>query len=500
MQVTPVIEVKNISKSFTSTKALSKVELRIFPGEVRGLIGENGSGKSTLSAIISGNLKADEGEMFMFGKPYSPTNSFEASEMGVSIIVQEQGTVETISVAANIFAGREHQFCHMGFLNSKKLTVEAQKLLDSIGLEYIRAEMLVAGLSFEDRKLVEIARAFYRLPELFIVDETTTALPQRGRNILYGLIKKLKANGKSVLFISHDIEELVEVCDTVTILRDGKLAGSLTEDEMDPYKMKTLMVGREITDNYYRSREKTAEQSDKIVLSVEHVSSKILKDISFQLKKGEILGFAGLSDCGIHEIGKVVFGLIKPEKGKVLYGNGIEITNPKQAIEKGLGFMSKNRDRESMLIELTIKENTVIPSLPKLARYGFFITPKSEKELALKWCGRLNVKMKNIEQPCSELSGGNKQKIVLAKWLANDSEIFILDCPTRGIDIGVKEAIYKIMGNLKSQGKSIIMISEELPEVIGMSDRILVMKDGCLKKEFIFDNGTSEADIIQYMI
>lgn len=500
MQLAPVIEVKNISKSFTSTKALSKVDLKVFPGEIRGLIGENGSGKSTLSAIMSGNLKADGGEMFLFGEPYAPVNSFEASERGVSIIVQEQGTIETVSVAANIFAGREQQFCRFGLLDSKKLTAEAQELLARVGMEDIRADRLLAELSFEDRKLVEIARAFYRLPELFIVDETTTALPQKGRNILYGLIEKLKSEGKSVLFISHDIDELIRVCDTVTILRDGKLIGTLTEEEMNPHKMKTLMVGREVTENYYRSRENDSDEKKKDVLSVEEVSSGLLKNISFQLKEGEILGFAGLSDCGMHDLGKVIFGLTRPEKGRVVLGDGTKILSAKQAIAHRMGFISKNRDKESMLVALSVKENTVLPSLPKLAKAGFFITPQSEKRLAQKWCDKLNVKMRNMEQACTELSGGNKQKIVLAKWLANDSDIFILDCPTRGIDIGVKEAIYKIMDKLKKEGKSIIMISEELPEVIGMSDRILVMKDGRLTKEIVVSEKLSETDIIQYMI
>ncbi len=276
---TPVIEVKNIFKSFSSTKALQDVSMAVYPGEVRGLIGENGSGKSTLSAIISGNLKADSGAMLLFGESFVPENSFDASEKGVSMIVQEQGTIGTVSVAANIFAGRESQFCKLGILNSKKLTDEAQKLLDKVGVSDIKADSMIAGLSFEDRKLVEIARAFYKLPELFIVDETTTALPQKGRNILYGLIKQLKEAGKSVLFISHDIEELTEVCDTVTILRDGRYIATLDENEMDPKQMKELMVGREIADNFYRKDTECTCAADEALLTVKNISSGILKDM-----------------------------------------------------------------------------------------------------------------------------------------------------------------------------------------------------------------------------
>lgn len=500
MDKTPLIEVKDISKSFTSTKALQKVSLKVYGGQVHGLIGENGSGKSTLSAIISGNLKADEGEMFLFGKPYAPTDSFDASCHGVSMIVQEQGTIDTVSVAANIFAGREGQYCKLGILNSRKLAADAQALLEKIGVTDIPASAIAGTLSFEDRKLVEIARAFYQLPELFIVDETTTALPQKGRNILYRLIRQLQEAGKAVIFISHDIAELVEVCNAVTILRDGKYIATLDKDEMDASKMKSLMVGREVMDNFYRSDYETVDPEAPTLLEVRNVNAGILKDISFDLHKGEILGLAGLSDCGIHEVGKAVFGLNKLESGTVVVKDKGKISSPAKAIKAGMGFMSKNRDTESMLITLTIQENIVLPSLKKLQKLGFFITPKSEKNLAGEWCTKLSVKMRELKQSCAELSGGNKQKIVLAKWLGNNSDIFILDCPTRGIDIGVKETIYRIMEDLKAQGKAIIMISEELPEVIGMSDRILVLKDGAIVKSFDRSPDLAEADVIQYMI
>lgn len=500
MEKTPLIEVKDISKSFTSTKALQKVSLKVYGGQVHGLIGENGSGKSTLSAIISGNLKADEGEMFLFGKPYAPTDSFDASCHGVSMIVQEQGTIDTVSVAANIFAGREGQYCKLGILNSRKLATDAQALLEKIGVTDIPASAIAGTLSFEDRKLVEIARAFYQLPELFIVDETTTALPQKGRNILYRLIRQLQEAGKAVIFISHDIAELVEVCNAVTILRDGKYIATLDKDEMDASKMKSLMVGREVMDNFYRSDYETVDPEAPTLLEVRNVNAGILKDISFDLHKGEILGLAGLSDCGIHEVGKAVFGLNKLESGTVVVKDKGKISSPAKAIKAGMGFMSKNRDTESMLITLTIQENIVLPSLKKLQKLGFFITPKSEKNLAGEWCTKLSVKMRELKQSCAELSGGNKQKIVLAKWLGNNSDIFILDCPTRGIDIGVKETIYRIMEDLKAQGKAIIMISEELPEVIGMSDRILVLKDGAIVKSFDRSPDLAEADVIQYMI
>lgn len=500
MQDKPIIRVENITKFFTSTRALHNVSLEVHPGEIRGLIGENGSGKSTLSSIISGNLKKDSGEMFFMEEPYQPKDSFDASEHGVAMIVQEQGTIETITVGANIFAGREKQFVTGGFLNSKKLNAEAKKLLLSIGVDTIQPEMVTGALSFEDRKLVEIARAFYKTPELFIVDETTTALPQKGRGILYKLIEDLKKANKAVLFISHDIEELIRVCDTVTILRDGELIATLNGDEMEENHMKSLMVGREIGEHYYRSDTVASSAGGEPVMKVEGISGGILNDVSFSVQKGEILGLAGLSDCGMHDLCKVIFGLQEPEQGNITLGDGGSVHNPRQAIHHRMAFMSKNRDSESMLITMSIQENTVLPSLDHLKKFGFFITPKSEKDLANTWCTKLNVKMRDLKQSCAELSGGNKQKIVLAKWLANGSDLFILDCPTRGIDIGVKEAIYRIMEELKAQGKAIVMVSEELPEVLGMCDRILVMKDGAITHEFTRNAELTETDVIQYMI
>ncbi len=500
MEKTPVIEVRGISKSFTSTKALQNVSLSVYGGEVHGLIGENGSGKSTLSSIISGNLKADEGEMFLFGEPYHPTDSFDASTHGISMIVQEQGTIDTISVAANICAGRENQYCKFGILNAAKLAEDAGTLLRKIGVDDIYTNTLAGSLSFEDRKLVEIARAFYKTPELFIIDETTTALPQKGRTILYRLVEQLKQQGKAVIFISHDIDELIQVCNCVTILRDGKYIATLNQDEMNPHTMKSLMVGREVMDNFYRNDYEKPDLSRPVTLKLDHVSCGILKNISFELHQGEILGLAGLSDCGIHEVGRVAFGLEKPSGGTVVSPSHGQVTSPHKAISYRIGFMSKNRDTESMLITLNIRENIVLPSLNDLKKLGFFITPGSERKLAGTWCEKLSVKMRDQDQSCSELSGGNKQKIVLAKWLGNNSDVFILDCPTRGIDIGVKETIYRIMEDLKKQGKSIIMISEELPEVIGMSDRILVMKDGCIVTEFLRDKALTEADVIQHMV
>jgi ribose transport system ATP-binding protein len=498
MSVVPVISVEGVSKSFTSTKALNDVSFQVGPGEIRGLIGENGSGKSTLSSIIAGNLQPDRGRMFLLGKEYIPKDSFEASERGVSMIVQEQGTIATISAAANIFAGRESQFCRLGVLNQRELNRAAATLLARAGASSIPPEAIAGMLSLESRKLVELARALYKTPELFIVDETTTALSQKGRSILYGIIRELKAAGKAVVFISHDIDELISICDSVTILRDGVFVDTLPKERMVPRRLKTLMVGREISDNYYRTDFNPGGVAATAMI-VESVSCGVLKDVSFTIRKGEILGIAGLTDSGMHELARTMFGLTRPDRGQVKLGDGTVIDSPSTAIAHKVGFVSKNRDMEAILSSACIRDNIVLPCLGKLQRHGI-ITHRSERSLAGDWADQLKIKMRSLRQACSELSGGNKQKVVLAKWLANDTRVFILDCPTRGIDVGVKESIYRIMEDLKEKGCSIVMVSEELAEVIGMSDRILTLKDGRISGVFARSADITEAAVIQYMI
>lgn len=493
-----ILKVDHVYKTFGPTKALVNVSLQVKYGEIHGLIGENGSGKSTLSSIIAGAQKADSGTMVLDGVEYKPSNPLEAKENRISMIVQEQGTVGSVTVAANVFIGMEHLFTRFGVLNVKMLYTETKRILDYIGASHIKPDMLIDTLSFEDRKLVEIARAMYSKPKLLIIDETTTALAKRGRDILYSMMNKLRSDGMSVLFISHDIDELIALCDSVTVLRDGNITGVLDKSEMEPGRMKQLMVGREIGENFYRP-DYECSYSDEVVLQSSEVSYGVIKDISVKLHKGEILGIGGLTDCGMHQFGKLLFGLMKPEKGCISTGDGKIVNNPKKAINYKIGYISKNRDKEALMTAGSIKDNICLPSLDKIKKLGI-ITRKAEKDFTSQWVKKLSVKMSSIDQYCMYLSGGNKQKVSIAKWLANDSEILILDCPTRGIDVGVKASIYSLMSELKSQGKAIIIISEELPELIGMSDRILILKSGRISAEFKRSKDLSEAEIIQYMI
>lgn len=493
-----IIKVDNISKYFGPTRALHDVFLQVKEGEVRGLIGENGSGKSTICSIIAGIQKADEGSMSYDGKPYLPVDILDAKQLGVCMIVQEQSTIDTITVAENIFLGKEDNFINHGLVDKKEMEREAQTVLEYIGVMDIKSNTLLKNLDFEDKKLVEIARAFSMNPKLLIVDETTTALSRNGRELLYSMMKKLCSEGGSVIFISHDIEEIMEKSDSITVLRDGKLSANLSKKDFSETAIRNLMVGREISSEYYRVDFDGALTKD-VVIKAENITAKTVRNISLELHKGEILGIGGLTECGMHELGALLFGIGKPESGRILFGDGGQVKNPNHSIKRKVGYISKNRDIEALLTASSVKDNICISSYPLISSFGM-ITNKSEVEFSEKWAKEMDVKMASVESAVSSLSGGNKQKVAIAKWLANKTDIFIMDCPTRGIDVGVKASIYRLMERLKKDGKSIIMISEELPELLGMSDRIIILKDGSISGEYRRDIDLSENILIEAMI
>lgn len=501
MEKEVLLSCKEIFKNFGPTRALVNVDFEIRRGEICGLIGENGSGKSTLTSIFAGIQPAVSGKMFRAGEEYHPANMLEAQQKGVAIIVQEAGTLPSMDVAANVFVGNFQKFRRGGFLDVKRMHVEANKILDEIGASDIRANMLVSSLNFEDRKIVEIARAMYLKPDVIIIDETTTALAQKGRTLIYNLIKKFEAEGKAVIFISHDLDELADVCNSIVVLRDGRVISRLEGDEMTVTNMRTLMVGRELTGAYYRG-DYDGSFSDEVVLEANHVTSVdgYIKNFNCQLHAGEILGIGGLANSGMHEIGRMMFGVDKMATGQIVHiKTGSRITSPITAIRHRMGYISKDRDKESISLEASIQDNIVLPALDRIKK-GIFITGKSEKKFADEQIKTMSIKCISGKQFCSELSGGNKQKVAFAKWLGVDCDIFIMDCPTRGIDIGVKVAMYKLIYELKRQGKSIVMISEELMELIGMSDRMLIMKNGSVSKEIMRSADVTDAQIIEYMI
>ena len=494
-----ILRANHISKKFGLTHALKDVSIQIERGKIIGLIGENGSGKSTLSSVISGVYPATAGSMELNDAFYKPVDTMEAQKRGISMIAQEMGTLPGIRVADNIFLGKEHLFSCCGVVNRKKMYQAAKDALEKVGITDINPSDPISRYSLEKRKLIEVVRALYSKPDIFIVDETTTALSQKGRDIIYRLIREFREAGKAVLFISHDLEELMEVCNKLIILRDGVFIKELDKEEFEEEKIKELMVGRKLTGNYYRS-DYDGSCLDEIVLKADEIYVKnALNGVSLTLHKGEILGIGGLTDCGMHELGSVLFGIRKPLYGSVVLGNNEKIHTARQAIRNKIGYVSKNRDQEALILSASILENTVLPSLGKIRRAGL-IFKRAERRFTDRQVKELNIKCRELTQEVRDLSGGNKQKVVFGKWLGNQSEIFILDCPTRGIDIGVKAFMYQLMYQLKKEGKSIIMISEELPELIGMSDRIMILCKGNHRKTFERAENLNEAVIIREML
>ena len=496
-----IVEIRHMCKNFGPTRALRDVDVNFYRGEIRGLVGENGSGKSTITSILAGMQKATSGEMFYKGQPWGPKNMVDAQRHGISMVLQEANTIPNCTVAENIFAGRFNEFTKFGFLDMKRVNREAQEMLDSFGISHIKATDSINNYGFEDRKLVEIVRCVSDDTEIFVVDETTTALSLEGRQILYKLIHKLKDNNKSVIFISHDMDEILEQCTDLTVLRDGEIKGHLNRQEMDApdavKKIRFLMVGREIGEAYYREDYDTSHQKD-VALELDSVSFGPIKNFSLKLHKGEIVGFGGLSGCGMHEIGRAAFGLEKLSSGKVVR-EGKEIKTPLEAINSGIGYISKNRDTEALILQGAIADNIVLPSIPALS-HATFINPAAEKKLSNGEIDNFRIKCNNGKQWVNTLSGGNKQKVSFAKWMAKGSDVLIMDCPTRGVDVGVKQSMYQLITEMKRAGKAILMISEELPELIGMVDKLVIMKDFKVSKEFTRSADLKETDIIEYII
>ena len=493
------LQVKHVSKNFGITKALKDVSFNINKGEVHALIGENGSGKSTMTNMLTGIYTLESGQFILDGKEVHPKNQVEANEEGISIIVQELGTLSGLTVAENIFLGHEDQFVHLGIKNTAAMNKKANELLQSYGFDKIKAGDMIDDYNFEDRKLVEIVKATYFNPKIVVVDETTTALSQEGREELYKQMNRVRDNGNTVIFISHDLPEILDKSDTITILRDGVYIDTVKSADVNEDDLKKLMVGREVTGDYYRS-DYGEKVSDEVVLSVKNVTVPgLIEDISFDLHKGEILGFGGLSESGMHEIGKAIFGASYDREGEVVLADGTHINDIPTAIKHSVAYTSKDRDNESLVINDTIGDNICLPSLEDLKTHGF-LRAKTMNEFANKFAKQMSTKMTGVDQFVSALSGGNKQKVVLARWVGKDSDLIILDSPTRGIDVKVKADIYAMMNDMRKRGKSIIMISEEIMELLGMADRILIMKDGKINGEFLRSPDLKDTDLIDNMI
>ena len=495
-----LLRVESVTKVFGPTVAVNNVSIQINRGDILGLIGENGSGKSTLSSVIAGIHQPSEGTLFLKNKPYHPTSMIDALNNGVGMIVQEAGTVSGISIAENLFLGREHLFGKL-LINKKKMIKASNLILKDIGMGHIDASKSIMRINMQDRKLVELAKVMMEVPDILIIDETTTALSQQGRQIVYDIIKRQVSDNKSVIFISHDLDEVMHVCTRITVLRDGKKIIDLNRNEFNIDLIKKSMIGRELVGHYYPPFNRVIEKTELVLQAKSIHTISGLSNFSIQLRKGEILGIGGISHCGMHELGKALFGADTVLSGDVLVNQNNRIMNVEDAIKHGIGYVSKDRDLEALVLDASIKDNIAICGLDfmKTSQIGL-ISMKKENLYVSKQIQALSIKCTSEDQLIQSLSGGNKQKVVFGKWVGRNSDILILDCPTRGVDIGVKAAMYRLMHDMREAGKSIIMISEELPELIGMSNRIVIMKDMKISQEITDPNKMTEEYLIEFMI
>jgi len=484
---------KDISKSFPGVKALDKVTFEVDRGEVHALVGENGAGKSTLIKILSGVYHQDSGQILYKGKEIDIKNPRYAQELGISTIYQELNLCPNLTVADNIFLGNEFSSSFFNYIDEKKLNRECKKYLDLLEAD-VDSRTLVSSLSVAQQQMVEIAKALSYESDVIIMDEPTATLTLHETKKLFETIRKLKEQGRSIIYISHRLEEVFEIADTVTVLKDGKLVGTKSLKDLNYIDIVRMMVGRDIESKYIKTAHKMGKKVGKVLLEVRNLTKKgIFENINFSLHACEILGFSGLVGAGRTDLMRAIFGLETIDEGNIII-NGKDIKQfkgPKEAINKGIGMTSEDRKRESLFLNFNIRENVTISYLDYLSKYGY-IMGGTEKNFVGKFTKQLDIKPQNIEAQVITMSGGNQQKVAIAKWLATAPEILIMDEPTRGIDVGAKSEIYKLIRLLSDQGKGIIFISSELPEILTLSDRIIVMNKGKIVGTFMNEEATEE--------
>jgi ribose transport system ATP-binding protein len=487
-----IVELENISKSFPGVKALDQVSFTLKSGEVLGLLGENGAGKSTLMKILSGVYIKDGGSMEIFGKKVDFLTPVTAQKMGIAIINQELNLCDHLTVAQNIFLGRE--LITNGILSDKHMNAEAHKILEKFQID-INPETVVGDLPVSKKQLVEIAKALSTDAKILIMDEPTSALTSKEINNLFAIIKRLKAQGCGIVYISHRLEELQYIVDRVMILRDGKYITTMDFKATTLSEIISYMVGREITEKFPRVEEKVGEE----IFEVRNLNAgRMVRNISFSLYKGEILGIAGLMGAGRTETTRAIFGADPKESGQIFIdGEEVRIRRPMDAIKAGLVLVPEDRAKNGLCTKLSVKENITLPNLDIIASKLGLVNRKKEEKITETSIKNFDIKLANAEVLADSLSGGNQQKVIVSKWLARNSKVIMFDEPTRGIDVASKVEIYQIMNDLKSKGIGVLFVSSELPEILGISDRILVMADGKITKELDVKDATQDL-ILEY--
>lgn len=487
-----IVELKGVSKAFPGVRALDNVDFNLKSGEVLALLGENGAGKSTLMKILSGVYTKDSGEMKIFGQEVADMNPLKAQELGVAIIHQELNMCSHLTVAQNIFLGRE--ITKNGVLSDKEMNLKASEILNKLNVD-INPTTIVGDLSVSKQQMVEIAKALSTNAKILIMDEPTSALTSNEIKELFKIINKLKSEGHGIVYISHRLEELSHIVDRVMILRDGKYVTSMDFKDTNLDDIISLMVGREITEKFPRIETPKGEK----IFEVKNLNTYTgVKDVSFSLHKGEIVGIAGLVGAGRTEVTRAIFGVDPKISGKIYVdGKEVKINKPADSIKAGIALAPEDRKKDGLCTKLSVQHNISLPNLGELSDKIGVVNRKSERELTDKTIKDLNIKVSDVHSNVDGLSGGNQQKIVVGKWLAGNSRVAIFDEPTRGIDVAAKVEIYNLMNDLKSKGIGVLFVSSELPEILGMSDRILVMADGRITKELDISEATQDV-ILKY--
>jgi rhamnose transport system ATP-binding protein len=484
---TPVLETIGISKSFPGVKALEAVDLKLYPGAVTALVGENGAGKSTLVKILTGVYSADAGRILLDGREIQIPNAEAAFHLGITATHQETVLFDELTVTENIFIG--HQIVgRFGVLDWKAMRARAKAILDELEVD-LDPDIRLSELAIARKHLVAIARALSVDAKIVIMDEPTAALSYKEVEELYAIVAKLKREGKAILFISHKFEEIFRIADFYTVFRDGRAVGTGRVAEASPSGLIALMVGRTV-DTIFPKADVPLGDTVFSVAGLSHPTE--FADISFELRRGEILGFYGLVGAGRSELMQALFGITRPSGGSIhLDGKAIAISRPADAVSAGIVYVPEERQRQGVVLALPVYQNITLPSLGRLSRNGFLDLAR-EFEVARRYATRLDLRAASLDQDVGNLSGGNQQKIVIGKWLATEPRVIILDEPTKGIDVGSKAAVHAFMGELVAHGLAVIMVSSELPEILGMSDRVVVMREG--RMAGIFDRAGLTAE------
>ncbi len=485
----PRLRFEHIHKAFPGVQAVRDVSFEAQAGEILALVGENGAGKSTLMNILSGAIPADKGKIYLDGQEVVIDSPRRALELGITMIHQELALIPQMSVGQNIYLGREPRRRGMKMMiDWKKLYQEAQETLDRLGLE-ISARAIVQDLTIAQRQMVEIAKALSYNARLIVLDEPTSALSERETETLFGLMRSLREKGVTLIFISHRLEEVFAIADRIAVMRDGQLVGVRPAQEVSREEVVQMMVGRELKEFFPKSE----VPRGKIVLSARGLKrGKNLKGVDIDLYAGEIVGVAGLVGSGRSELARALFGADRLDEGEILLeGRVIHLRNPQDAIRLGIGFVPEDRKAQGLFLGQSVRSNVVISLLDRLSQFGL-IRFRQAEEIVNGMIQQLNIKTPSFRQRVRNLSGGNQQKVVIARWMSLNPKVLILDEPTRGVDVAAKAEIHALMSNLAAQGVAIMMVSSELPEILGVSDRILVMREGEIVAEFPRKDATQE--------